>query len=92
MSLLNENCRNDHSIKKICTLCQNVKYNNVLIKLDDCGCRNCLNCLSEYLKDKSRLFNWKCKLCNKEVSKVSREENLIQENQRSRLNQELVDF
>ena len=91
MSLLNENYRNDYSTRKICTLCQNVKYNDVLIKLDDCGRLNCLNCLSEYWKDKSHLFNWKCEQCAKEVTKVCRGENLSQCTQESRDSQELVD-
>ena len=92
MSLLNENYWNDYSTRKICSLCQNVKYNDVLIKLEDCGCLTCLNCLSEYLKDNSGLFNWKCKQCGEEVSKICRVENISECTQESRGSQELVEF
>ena len=92
MSLFkNEHYWNDYSARKICTLCQNVINNDVLIKLDDCGCRFCSKCLSEYLKDNSRLFNWKCKQCGKEVTKACRVEKLSQCTQESRDRQELDD-
>ena len=91
MSLFkNENYWNDYSTRTICTGCLNVNCND-LKKFNDCGCQFCSICLSEYLKDHSRLFNWMCKLCGKEISKVCRVENLSHCTQESRDSQELVD-